>query len=905
MRTPLVHLAIALLVTFAKAQPAAEQLHLAPLDLTQPTYRLYEGLTLLVNNPDGKAFKFTLDVRDLNLTEPGPRELLFKIYDPSGKAVVREVIPDDGITTPIGQGPTGGWDHESWYYLHQYNHGTAPMLRWSALAAPDRLAATPVRSFERSIPAGVKGIYRIVLVGVRDHVVTTKLDPALPSAVAANPFFLHVLGNTFGKRFVFIPKGTTGLALNIVQHDRPRSRAVTVRDEAGAVVATTNGSLGIGFVEAKPEKPGDWDDKVFSVELSDDGNACLLQLSLMQPMHKNLSRPIPQPAVPAFYASDAKAARIFKNGAIESDGELFWQHANVRLHRYLQSIKPEDFIPLGADGKPAEIIPLKAPANLSGGTALNLTPNRNAEFVPLNGNHEKAPLADGIMFSYELHKNKQALNLAIKDLASGLRIIGPGDHVMNTTWRGMSNLAYEFGTYRYHWWRPAWRILQSKDTPQEAREAIMEIVTNAADRLGFCQNWERVNGNAFTTVLCALKYAHAGTNDPFNKQLLDTFHDRFINGGFGPRVGLGPSGLIQEEFVYDNHYGSYTLATIGSVISDFDDARFTIIHQGLLNFYSYAHNPEVGACPFSGRTFHNPDRAVIKEGPNAWKGYGGADLTESINNANEFFAARRPNYYILSYHGRITPKWQTEAFNGQMGWSGGVLCQFVVPGKGTVLASTLDAPGYGMNAHPSQWRGLRINAIVGVTADGKPLVSADSEHLDARLEGNTVTSSGEVRDSSVHATRSYTYNPDHVIVEAKLRTTDDDEFLGFWFKSPFRGHLAEAWEMIPFLPAKPRGTKGDTKTSAKLLDASGKEVGDLTENVAEGKTVVIDRGGFGVRIELEKPMNVKRGEGNTVMIQLIAPSAIGPRDAKTKPNIEDATIRYKLVPFSTPTEPQK
>jgi hypothetical protein len=898
MQKALTLLAILLLTPLAFAQPAVEQLHLAPLDPTQPTYRLYEGLTLLISNPDGKAFKFTLDVRDLNLMEPGPQELLFKIYDPAGRAIVREIIPDDGVTTPINQGPTGGWDHEGWYYLYQYNRGANPMLRWSAFAAPDRLAATPVRSFERSIPAGAKGIYRVVLVGERDHVVTTRLDPALPSAVAANPYFLHVVGKSFGKRYVFVPRGTVGLTLNIIQHDRPRSRTVTIRDEAGVVVATASGSTGVGFAEAKPAMTGEWDDRVFSVELSDDSDACLLQLSLMQPKHQDLSRPIPPPAVPAFYAGDAKTARALRNGAIEADGEIFWQPAQVRLHRFLQSLKPADFVPLDADGKPAEIVPLKARPSLAGGTALNLAPNRNAEFVPLNGVHEKAPLADGIMFSYELHKNRQALNLAIKDLASGLRIVGPGDHVMNATWRGMSNLAYEFGTYRFHWWRPVWRILQSKDTPGDAREAILELVTNSADRLAFCRNWERVNGNAFSTVLCALKYAHAGTSDPLNKQLLDTFHDRFTTGGFGPRVGLGPSGAIQEEFVYDNHYGSYPLATVGSVTTDFDDPRFAKIHDGLLNFYSYVHNPEVAACPFSGRTAHNPDRPVATEGPNAWKGYPGPDLTESINNAGEFFAARRPGYYILSYHGRITPKWQTEAFNGQMGWSGGVLCQFVVPGKGTVLASTLDAPGYGMNAHPSQWRTFRINAIVGVTADGKPLISADSEHLDARLDGNKVTSSGEVRDSSVHATRSYTYNPDHVVVEANLRTTDDDEFLGFWFKSPFRGHLAEAWEMIPFVAAKPRGAKGDTKTTAKLLDASGREVGDLTDNVAEGQTIVIDRGGFGVRIELEKPMSVKRGEGNTVMIQLIPPSAIGPRDAKTKPNIEEASIRYKLVPFS-------
>ena len=882
------------MASVAFAQPAEPALRLAPIDKAGATFRLYEGLTLLVNNPEGKAFNLTLDVRDLNLVEPGPREILFKVYDPEGKPVVREVIPDDGVTTPASQLPTGGWDHEGWFYIFQYNRGSAPMLRWSALAAPDRLAVTPVRTFDRKIAGGVKGTYRVMLVGARDHVVTVKTDPVLSYAVGGNPFFLHPVGDFFKKRFIYVPRGAQSLYLSLVEHDMPRTRRVTLRDETGAALAEVAAPAGIGFLDLKPAKPGDWDDKVLSLELTDGPGACMVQCSLMFPPHPSMVRRGPQ-MIPAFYAPDADTAKALQNAAIYHDGKTFWRPVQVRFHEYLKTLKPEDYDVKGADGSSVKPVMVQNGGDQASAKALDLQPNRNKEFLPLNGAHEPAPLCDAVMFSYDLHRNRQALNVAIRDLAGGLELLGPNDFPVSHHWRGMANLAYTFGTYNFHWWRPAWRIIQEKDAPDAARELVRETITNAADRLAFCRNWERVNGNAFATVLCGLRYAAEGTQDKMNIALCDTFHDRFTTGGFGQRVGLGPSGLVQEEFAYDNHYGSYPIATIGSVARDIKDPRFIKIHEGLQNFYSYSVNGEVSASPFSARTAQNPAIAPKKDGPYAWKGNPGPDFTESINNANEFFAARRKNYYILSYHGRMTPKWECEAFRGQIGWSGGVLCQLVVPGKGTVLASTVDQPGYGTNMHPSQWRTFRINSIVGVTADGLPMIGSDCEHPDAKLEGNTVAGSGEVRNSSVRASRSYTYNADHVVVEARLAMTYDDTWLNFWFKSPFRGHVAEAWEMIPFLPRQL--AKPTEATAVKVLDASGKEVGELGEQLSEGQTVVIDRGGFGVRVELEKPMKVKRGAGDTVMIQLIAESPVGPRDDNTKPNVNNAEIRYKLVPF--------
>ena len=122
------------------------------------THRLYDGITAFVANAEGKGFSVTLDVRDLNFHETGPREVLVKIYDPDGRTVVREVIPDDGITAGAYQQAAGAFDHEAWYYVYCRAHGAPPMVRWSSFSEPKRLGALAKRTFTYKVPAGKAGI---------------------------------------------------------------------------------------------------------------------------------------------------------------------------------------------------------------------------------------------------------------------------------------------------------------------------------------------------------------------------------------------------------------------------------------------------------------------------------------------------------------------------------------------------------------------------------------------------------------------------------------------------------------------------------------------------------------------------------------------------------------------------
>ena len=92
---------------------------------------LHEGITAYVLNPEGTDFTVSLDVRDVNSYANGPREILWKVYDPDGRPVVREVIPDDGCKAAGLPDRIGGWDHELQYFINHYAKGTTPAMRWA------------------------------------------------------------------------------------------------------------------------------------------------------------------------------------------------------------------------------------------------------------------------------------------------------------------------------------------------------------------------------------------------------------------------------------------------------------------------------------------------------------------------------------------------------------------------------------------------------------------------------------------------------------------------------------------------------------------------------------------------------------------------------------------------------
>ena len=182
-------------------------------------------------------------------------------------------------------------------------------------------------------------------------------------------------------------------------------------------------------------------------------------------------------------------------------------------------------------------------------------------------------------------------------------------------------------------------------------------------------------------------------------------------------------------------------------------------------------------------------------------------------------------------------------------------------------------------------RSFHIHSIVGRMWDGAPLVAAISEH-EARLAGNTVISSGEVRNAHVKVTRRYTFLPETIDCEVELAESDYARVLSIWSHDRLWSEVQEAYEMIPFIVA-PKKSRPVTVT---LRDAAGRDLGPATAAAIEAQTVRIDRGGSGVEIRLGRPLPVQLGENHTVLLGVVVE---GP---KPRP-AADVKLKYRLVPY--------
>ena len=844
------------------------------------TYRLYDGITAFVDNPQGREFSISLDVRDINHRMHGPSELLVKVYGPDGRPVVREIIPDDGILTHTSNPSAAGWDHEAWYYATCYSRGLQPLVRWSAYSDPKRLKGIVKRTFTYKVKGGQNGVYRILLVGSPDHYVTLNIDPEMKYGVAGSPEWIHGHGQQFRDSFIYVPKTTKSINVLFLQFDEPAARQFTLKDSKGNVLTAGNGADGL--VQTSVDASGKLDDQVLQLEVTEGKGDFLLNVTFQL---ENEFKPVraKNQAITAVFSPDQATARATRGGTIYHDNHVFWQMHQVRMHDWLKKLKPNDF-------------------------AYDKSLDDATGFISVGSHNSPKPdSADRIMHSFGKHKNPKALNAALRDMLFGMRLIGHGDHVAIGPKR---NLAYEQGCYTFFWYRPAWRILQQTDAPKEVKEALREFIIQAGDRLAFCRTMATGNGNAFGSLMAGLKYCAEASQDPLQKDLFSSCFERFSNSGYGSRVGIGPSGGLQESKGYDLHYGSYVLRGWKAVIADLKDPKMIAARNRMLNLYSYIWSNGPG-MPWSSRTSISKVAGGTYNAWQAkynWKGWGGPDLLTGVNDHNEWFAARRRNYYAVTYHGRLTPTWEGEGFHGQIGLGGGGFCQLHVPSVGQVITAKPNS-SYGSGMHLSEWPNFHVHSLVGRTADGLPLVTANSEHWNAKLEANVVSSSANVRQSSVSVSRRYTYKPSSIACEVRLGPTQHDNVFSIWGGRPkLRGKVLEAYEMIPFADvAKPKGKPRSNKNRTRIdvLSEDGTVAGTLDDQAAAtahglglrtdeatsltGAGVMIAcNGNFGALIEFDEPRKVFRGLNDTILVEL----------TRGLTAASDVAFTYHVIPYS-------
>jgi hypothetical protein len=151
-----------------------------------------------------------------------------------------------------------------------------------------------------------------------------------------------------------------------------------------------------------------------------------------------------------------------------------------------------------------------------------------------------------------------------------------------------------------------------------------------------------------------------------------------------------------------------------------------------------------------------------------------------------------------------------------------------------------------------------------------------------------VTGSGSIRDSALEAARSYSFEEAAIACHVRLCETDFNDLLNLWIPNKERGKVAEGYEMIPFV-AKAKYSKGKKAPGATEVTVTlkGKAASPLTPAPVDADTIVVDRGGFGVRIELDQARKVQLGQNSTIMINL----------CQVPTPASKLELRYRLVPF--------
>ena len=809
------------------------------------TFRLYEGVTAYVVNPEGKDFEVAIDVRDVNFYANGPREVLFKVYDPEGNPVVREVIPDDGCTTGSMQDRIGGWDHDMQCYTDLFSKGTQPWARWGVWSDRARLKTIVARTFVRPIKGGKKGVYRVMLAGMPDHYVTLRLTPELKYGVAGHATWFVGSGDALRKAYVYVPQGTSGLFLALAEPDRPRGRQFKLTAPDGKVLFE-GGATG-GYVSPSGDEwrattagfaGGQYAGKLLTFEASEGANDFMVRVALQQkggPFADYVGF-----ASCAVFCPDEPTANAVAGGSFVADGDVFWHPFQAKFVKWLKEHK------------------------------------------------------------LDANEREQALRKQLQALCDGFRLIETSDGRGAASW---PNWAYAMGYYGCDIFRPSWLLMKRDDVPAELKAIIKEGLLVAGDRLSFATGIERVNGNAFSQINVALWYSQRATDDAMQRDRFEVFWKRWTTEGWGVGAGLSPSGDSQEHFAHDIHYGSYILDNWapsgntwvkgGGILGDAaDDPRFQQVMDRYYELYSFITCREANGRPvkvnsWSSRTANPPSGKAVKywdTDAHRWKGDPGPDVTADVNGGHEWFAARRQGYYIVTFHGRLAPEWLSQTFEGQIGFGGGSICQFVVPGRGPVLAGTVN-DGYGKGMHPTQWENFHIHSLVGERWDGLPVISGISEHDNARLNGDVVTSSGEVRGTHLRVTRTYTYKPDAVECAMRMGKSEDAQVMFLWGHEGRWSEMRLAYEMIPFVEKMPDG-----KTPTKVTADDGAA---LTTELIATRFVRIDRGGFGVEVRFEQPTPCKLGKNDTLLIEIVG--------AAPKPTpAERVEIKYSLVPFGQP-----
>ncbi|MCX5658200.1 MAG: hypothetical protein NTW19_00575 [Planctomycetota bacterium] len=577
-RRPLVWLIAACCALVASvATPALAQPKPAP---AAPEYfHLRQGVTFYVANPEGKSFDVDIDLKDINTFCRGPQTTLFKVYDPEGKILHDEFIPDDGVETGGYDQAWAGWDHEMWALGATRQLGAEPFFRWEAFSDPRKIDAIKGTQRTVNVKHGMKGVYQIMLAGCDDHFVHLTLSPGLKYGVVGHPDFFAGSRDQLRTAYLFVPPApyyaTSQKAIEfwVIEHGYPRTRRVSFSLDGKPLAltdttfktqvneATAHQGLGRYQIPFEGIKPGS------VIQMTSQGAG-----DFMLRVHD----------IPAIFCNDPETAKYIAGGLIAcSDGTMVsfpWQKA---MWESLLKLKAEDFIVDTQGGKWNQMAPADVARMQWGVWRVSNNPAETTRILdevakivrgtqPFSASALLAsPGFSGFniyellaFYLYPFKGNALYHNPAMRNVLSFMIArewlkFRAGEVI----WEPHElNVAYAEG---FHWdnWES---ILDMKEQLDPAfLKPLQQGVANMAQRLSCANALELVISNGRTTVPQNIYHAHLITGDERLKALAMSHLSRMVNATDGWQSAGSKAGFFKEHFAADGGYCTYPLYQLG------------------------------------------------------------------------------------------------------------------------------------------------------------------------------------------------------------------------------------------------------------------------------------------------------------------------------------------------------
>jgi len=594
-------------------------------------YHLRQGVVFYVANTSGRPFKLQIDLKDINTFCQGAQTALFKVYDPDGKVLHAEDIPDDGITDGGYQQAWAGWDHELWARGAIREIGGEPLFRWDAFSNPQKL--DKIRGAVRSVSVkdARKGVYRVQLAGCDDHFVKFSVSGGLKFGVVGHPDFIAGHGEQFATGYLYVPELPFYAAKKkridvwLIEHAWPRTRKVSIYHgskplamkripQGDTVTALTPGqAIGRASISLDGIKPGT------VLRLVNEGRGDFLLR-----IH----------GIPAILCPDEQTARFIAGGVERLDGGPVVSFPfQKQLWNAVRHLKKDD-LTVGLEAgqwfktTPGELKKIglhvwrhrHSPASVDKILqAVRKLLDSQKRFDLLRfyeglslGSGQIADLSLFYLYPFKgnrLYHNEAVRNIITLGLIKQWMRYRAGEVIFE--WAAL-NVAYAQG---FHWdfWEPIWNMKEAFDPA--VLKAFQKGVKRIADRMAFANALELVITNGRTTVPLNLYHAYLITDDPTLKARAMDYLRRMLTARDGDHSGWSKTGYFREHFGPDGGYCTYPLYQLGRMYQLSKDKEVLQTLDHLCRWICYANMPSRGR--WTGPTSWN-SRISVSSAEHIW-----------------------------------------------------------------------------------------------------------------------------------------------------------------------------------------------------------------------------------------------------------------------------------------------